>query len=500
MSRHLVLAIDQGTTGTTALLLDVAGTVRGRGYAELPQHFPRPGWVEHDGEEIWTSVGTAVRAARREVGRRGPARARIAAIGITNQRETTLLWDRRSGRPVARAIVWQDRRTSTRCAQLKRAGLEPEVRRRTGLVLDPYFSATKLEWLLGHVSGVRARAHRGALAFGTVDSWLLWKLTGGAVHATDPTNASRTLLFDLERLRWDDALLERFGVPRALLPEVRPSSGRFGQTRGVPFLPDGIPVGGIAGDQQAALFGQGCVAAGQSKNTYGTGCFLLLHTGTRIVRSRAGLLTTVACGPRGEAAYALEGSVFIAGAAIQWLRDGLGVLEHASESERLAASVPDSGGVVMVPAFVGLGAPYWRPEVRGAILGLTRGTTRAHIVRATLEALAFQSRDLVEAMARDAKRPVRVLKVDGGATASNLLMQFQADLLGIPVHRPRMIETTALGAGLLAGLGAGLWTSQSDLARARRIEHVFTPRKSKAWREAEFGRWRSAVATLLGGT
>jgi glycerol kinase len=498
MSRDLVLAIDQGTTGSRALLLDRAGTVRGHGYAELPQHFPRPGWVEHDGSEIWASVGAAVRAARREAGRRGAARARIAAIGLTNQRETTLVWDRASGRPAARAIVWQDRRTSARCAELRRAGAEPEVRRRTGLVLDPYFSATKLEWLLRHTRGLRGRAKRGAVAFGTVDTWLLWKLTGGAAHATDPTNASRTMLFNLERRRWDDALLERFGVPRVLLPEVLPSSGHFGRTRGVPFLPDGIPVSGIAGDQQAALFGQGCVAAGQSKNTYGTGCFLLLHTGTRIVRSRAGLLTTVACGPRGEAAYALEGSVFIAGAAIQWLRDGLGILARASESEALAAGVPDSGGVVMVPAFVGLGAPYWRPEVRGALLGLTRGTTRAHIAFAALESLAFQSRDLVEAMARDAGRRVRALRVDGGAAANDLLMQIQADLLGIRVERPRLLESTALGAGLLAGLGAGLWTSPADLERVRRIERVFTPHKPRRWREAEYARWKSAVATLLG--
>jgi len=486
-----VLAIDQGTTGTTALLLDRRGEVSGRGYAELPQHFPRPGWVEHDGDEIWTSVLHAVRGALR-----GSDGRTIAAIGITNQRETTLLWERRSGKPVAPAIVWQDRRTSERCAALKRKGLEGAIRRKTGLVLDPYFSATKLEWQLGH--GHATRAKRGDLAFGTVDSWLLWKLTGGAVHATDPTNASRTMLFALRGLRWDDALLARFGVPRAVLPEVRPSSGEFGRTRDVPGLPDGVPIAGIAGDQQAALFGQGCVTPGTSKNTYGTGCFLLTHTGTKPVLSRAGLLTTVACGARGEAAYALEGSVFIAGAAIQWLRDGLGLLKGAAESDAMARSVEDSGGVVMVPAFVGLGAPYWRPDVRGGVLGITRGTTRAHIVRAALESLAFQSRDLVEAMAHDAGRRVTRLRVDGGAAANDFLMQYQADLLGVPVERPRVVETTALGAGLLAGLGVGFWSSHRELDRARRVERVFKPQRPRAWRDAEYGRWKRAVGMLLG--
>ncbi len=466
MSEGRVLAIDQGTTGSRALLLDRRGVVRGRGYAELPQHFPHPGWVEHDGEEIWASVAAAVAAAlRSEPGRRGSAR--IEAIGITNQRETTLLWSRRTGRPVARAIVWQDRRTSARCAELKHAGFEAEARRRTGLVLDPYFSATKLEWLLRHPRALAGRAN-------------------------------------LERRRWDQVLLGRFGVPATLLPEVRPSSGSFGTTHGVGFLADGIPVAGIAGDQQAALFGQGCVATGQGKNTYGTGCFLLVHTGSNPVRSRAGLLTTVACGPRGEPAYALEGSVFIAGAAIQWLRDGLGLLARAGDSEALAASVPDTGGVVMVPAFVGLGAPYWRPDVRGALLGLTRGTTRAHVVRAALESLAFQSRDLVEAMDRDARASggrrgrVRVLKVDGGAAANDFLMQYQADLLGLPVQRPRVIETTALGAGLLAGLATGFWSSPAELARARRGGRTFRPRRPRAWREAEYRRWRNAVETLIG--
>jgi glycerol kinase len=492
MNGDVVLAIDQGTTGSTALVLDGRGHVAGRGYAELPQHFPRPGWVEHDGEQIWSSALAATRRALRA------ARAvprRIAAIGITNQRETTLLWERATGRPVGHAIVWQDRRTSDRCAVLRRRGLEPELRRLTGLRLDPYFSATKLEWMLDH--GAAAAAKRGALAFGTIDSWLLWKLTAGAVHATDPTNASRTLLYDIGRHRWDARLLRLFGVPAAVLPEVRPSSGVFGTTRGVRGLPDGIPIAGIAGDQQAALFGQGCVGAGQSKNTYGTGCFLLLHTGERRLLSRAGLLTTVACGPAGEPAYALEGSVFVAGAAIQWLRDGLGLLERADQSERLAAGLPDSGGVVLVPAFVGLGAPYWRPEVRGAVFGLTRGTTHAHLVRAALEALAFQTRDVFDAMARDAGRRATVLRVDGGAAANDFLLQYQADLLGVAVERPVVVETTGLGAGLLAGVGVGLW-SPAEVARARRIDRVFRPRRSRAWREAEYGRWRTAVATLLG--
>ncbi len=494
MSGRYVLAIDSGTTGSTALLMDHAGAVRGRGYSELPQHFPKPGWVEHEGGEIWECALTAVRRALRGARARG---ADVVAIGITNQRETALLWDRASGKPVHRAIVWQDRRTSDRCAALKRLGVEADVRRRTGLVLDPYFSATKLEWMLARDAVLRARARRGAIAFGTVDAWLVWKLTGGATHATDCSNASRTLLYNIRRLEWDETLLRRFGVPRAVLPEVRWSSGGFGVTRGARVLPDGIPIAGIAGDQQAALFGQGCVARGQSKNTYGTGCFLLLHTGAKPVASRAGLLTTVACGPRGEPAYALEGSVFIAGAALQWLRDGLGFMKRASESEALAKSVSDSGGVVMVPAFVGLGAPYWRPDVRGALLGLTRGTTRAHIVRAALESLAFQSRDLVEAMERDAKQRVRRLRVDGGAAANDFLMQYQSDLLGVPVERPRVVETTALGAGLLAGLGVGFWKSHRELDRARKMERVFAPKRTKAWRDGEYARWKRAVGMMV---
>ncbi len=493
-SKSFVLAIDQGTTGTTALVLDRRGAVRGRGYAELPQHFPKPGWVEHDPDEIWASVLAAVPRALAAAKVR---RDQVAAIGVTNQRETVVLWDRRTGEPVGNAIVWQDRRTSERCEQLKRRAAAT-IRQATGLVCDPYFSGTKLEWALAHNARARRLARAGRLAFGTVDSWLVWKLTGGAVHATDPTNASRTMLFGLRSRRWERPLLARFGVPMSVLPEVRASSGDFGVTRGVRGLADGVPVAGVAGDQQAALFGQGCVKPGQSKQTYGTGCFLLLHTGARPVVSRAGLLTTIACGPRGEAAYALEGSVFIGGAAIQWLRDGLGILSKASESESLARSVPDTGGVVLVPAFVGLGAPWWRSDVRGALTGLTRGTTRAHVARAALESLAFQTCDLAEAMERDAGARLRALQVDGGATANDFLMQTQADLLGVPVRRPRVVETTALGAGLLAGLATRFWSSPRELEHARRLDREFKPRRPAAWRRAEMKRWHEALGMLLG--
>jgi len=495
-----VVAIDQGTTGTTVLVFDRRGRIVGRAYSEFRQHYPKPGWVEHDAEEIWRVTLRVLRQACRRARLRGRD---VVALGITNQRETTVLWDRRTGKPIHRAIVWQDRRTAPRCEALRRSGRARAIGRRTGLVVDPYFSATKIEWLLKHVDGLRARARRGALAFGTVDSWLVWKLSGGAVHATDPTNASRTLLFDLARRRWDEGLLDEFGVPPSLLPEVVPSSGVLARTSGAGVLPDGIPVAGVAGDQQAALFGQGCVAPGQSKNTYGTGCFLLFHTGAKPVASRAGLISTVACGPRGEAAYALEGSVFIAGAAIQWLRDGLGVLANAGESEALAASVEDSGGVTLVPAFVGLGAPRWRADARGALMGLTRGTTRAHLARAALESMAFQSREIIEAMANDVARSgvresaKRELRVDGGAAANDFLMQYQADLLGMPVVRPRVIETTALGAGLLAGLATGVWSDQKDLARARVAERRFEPGRTRSWRESEMARWRAAVAGVL---
>ncbi|HEX5031497.1 MAG TPA: glycerol kinase GlpK [Candidatus Eisenbacteria bacterium] len=495
MSAHdgeRVLAIDQGTTGTTALLLDRNGRVTGRGYAELPQHFPRPGWVEHDGDEIWGACLHAIAGALES-----DRAARIAAIGVTNQRETTLVWDRATSKPIAPAIVWQDRRTAERCDALRRAGKERAIARRTGLRLDPYFSGTKLEWILAHGKGARARARRGDLAFGTIDAWVLWKLTGGAVHATDPTNASRTLLYDIHRHRWDDELLALFGVAPALLPEVRPSSSEFGRTRGVPGLPDGVPIAGIAGDQQAALFGQGCVSAGGLKNTYGTGCFLMLHTGRRAAPPRGGLLTTVACGPRGEAAYALEGSVFIAGAAVQWLRDGLGIIATAAETESLARSVPDAAGTYLVPAFAGLGAPWWRPEARGIWCGLTRGTTRAHLVRAALEAIAFQTCDLVDAMGAVAPSKIARMRVDGGATANDFLMQLQADLLGITVERPKVLETTALGAAHLAGIAIGWWDRGGAIGGPDDAMTTFRPALARRERERLRNGWREAVSMLL---
>jgi len=490
MTKGWVLAIDQGTTGTTVLAMDAAGAIRGRGYAELPQHFPKPGWVEHEPEEIWTGV---VAAAKRAIASSRLPPERLAAIGITNQRETAVLWHRETGRPLGRAIVWQDRRTAEICDTLKRAKLEPEFRRRTGLVLDPYFSGTKLTWRFRHDRVLRSLAARGQVAFGTVDSWLLWKLTGGRTHATDPTNASRTLLYHIGAHDWDPWLLERLEVPASVLPRVMTSSGEFGRTNGVPGLPSGVPIAGIAGDQQAALFGQGCVAAGQSKNTYGTGCFLLLHTGSSRVASRSGLLTTVAWRVGDETHYALEGSAFIAGAAVQWLRDGLGLIQKASQVEALAGSVEDSGGVVFVPALAGLGAPHWRPTARGLISGIDRGTTAGHLARATLEGIAFQVHELAEAMRADSGVAIPTFRVDGGATQNGLLMQFQADLLGVPVERPRMVETTALGAAFLAGLGSGFWSSRDAIRKAFRVDRRFKPRMAADEREAHLARWKRAV-------
>jgi glycerol kinase len=497
MSRFIV-SIDQGTTGSTVLVFDEKLALRGRGYREFQQHYPEPGWVEHEPEEIWQSVLSALAEAIHYTGSNIEA-AEVAAIGITNQRETTLVWERATGKPLHRAIVWQDRRTADDCARLKAAGLEAEFRERTGLVLDPYFSGTKLAWLLDHVDGLRARAERGEVCFGTIDSYLVWRLTGGRVHVTDVSNASRTLLFDLHTLAWSDALLDRLRVPRAMLPEVRSSAEVYGHTAGVPGLPDGVAVCGMAGDQQAALFGQACFQRGEAKCTYGTGAFLLMNTGDRAVPSKNGLLTTVGWKVGGDVAYALEGSTFIAGAMVQWLRDGLGIIKNARDVEDLAREVPDSAGVVAVPALAGLGAPFWRPEARGLISGLTRGTTRAHLARAVLEGIALQIADLLGAMQADAGLSLAALKVDGGASANDLLMQFQADILGVDIVRPAMVEATALGAALLAGIGAGLWKGIADAAHSWKAaieshaEKRFRPQLARTVVDAHLARWRRAV-------
>jgi glycerol kinase len=483
-----LLALDQGTSSSRALVFDRAGRLLAVAQRELTQHFPQPGWVEHDAAQIWDDQLACAREAVAKAG------VKVAAIGITNQRETVVLWDRRTGQPLHRALVWQDRRTAAFCEQLKSQGLEPRVRALTGLVLDPYFSATKLRWLLDQVPGARERAERGELAFGTVDSWLLWKLTDGQVHATDASNASRTLLFDIHRGDWSDELLGIFGIPRALLPEVRPSAGVFGQATEF-----GAAIAGIAGDQQAALFGQAALQPGQAKNTYGTGCFLLMHTGTQARSSTQGLVTTRAAQVDAAAQYALEGSVFVGGAVVQWLRDGLRAIGGSGEVQALAQSVPDAGGVMFVPAFAGLGAPYWRPDARGALLGLTRGTTQGHIARAALESIAFQSAAVLSAMNADVGERDRLteLRVDGGASANDLLMQFQADLLGIPVLRPQVIETTALGAALLAGIGTGLYASPAEVGAIWQLERAFEPRMSRDEAGARLAQWDRAVRQVL---
>ncbi len=483
-----VMAIDQGTTGSTVLVFDRRGRIAARAYSEFRQHYPKPGWVEHDPEEIWRVTLAVARQALRKAGLKAAA---LSGIGITNQRETTIVWDRRTGAPVHRAIVWQDRRTADTCARLKAQGHEPTVRAKTGLVLDPYFSATKVAWILENVRRARERAVQGDLVFGTIDSWLIWKLTAGRVHATDPTNASRTLLYNIHDHAWDPDLLRLFEIPMTMLPQVRPSSGVIAETESH-LLGAAVPIAGIAGDQQAALFGQACVEPGMIKNTYGTGCFVLAQTGAEAVTSERGLVTTVACGPGGVKSYALEGSIFIAGAAVQWLRDGLQIIKRAAETEALAKSVDSTLGVYVVPAFVGLGAPYWDPNARGAIVGLTRGVTRAHLVRATLESLAYQTRDVVETMQADSRRTVTTMRVDGGASANDFLMQFQADVLGAPVDRPKVIETTALGAAFLAGLGTGLW-KQAELDRVRAVDRVFKPKMSPSTRVALYEGWKEAV-------
>ena len=485
----LLLALDQGTSSSRSIVFNDAGAIVAMAQREFPQIFPHPGGVEHDPRAIWT---TQLATAREALAAAGIGAADLAGVGITNQRETTVVWNRRSGEPIHNAIVWQDRRTEPECARLRAEGLEPMFRERTGLVLDAYFSGTKVAWILDHVAGARAAAQRGELAFGTIDSWLLWQLTGGRLHATDVSNASRTLLFNVRTGQWDDELLAALRVPREMLPQVHPSSHLYGECDpGV--LGAAVRIGGIAGDQQSALFGQACFSPGMTKNTYGTGCFMLMQTGEHFQSSANGLITTAAAQPGARPQYALEGSVFIGGAVVQWLRDGIGAIRASSDIEALAASVPDSGGAIMVPAFTGLGAPYWRPNAKGAIFGLTRGTTIAHIARAALESIAFQSAALLDAMRRDAISTVSELRVDGGACANNLLMQFQADLLGIPVVRPRITETTALGAAYLAGLSCGVWRSTDELAQHWQVDRRFYPMMARGRADSLLADWARAV-------
>jgi len=489
-----VLALDQGTTSSRALVFDRRGRAVATARQEFPQHYPRPGWVEHDPRDLWESTRRTALGAVAEANLTGRD---IAAVGLTNQRETTLLWDRRTGRPLHRAIVWQDRRTAEFCAKLKRQGRELLFREKTGLLLDPYFSGTKLRWLLDHVPGARRRAERGELAFGTVDTWLLWQLTNGRVHATDVSNASRTLLLNLRTGEWDDQLLQLLHIPREVLPEVRASSGDFGEVSALPAL-RGAPIRGVAGDQQAALFGQACWSPGMAKNTYGTGCFLLMHTGRTPVFSKNQLLTTIAWKIDGRIDYALEGSVFIGGAVVQWLRDGLGLIARSADVEALAGRVKDNGGVYLVPAFTGLGAPHWDAGARGVITGLTRGSTAAHLARAALESIAYQSADLLRAMEADCGRKLRGLRVDGGATVNNALMQFQADLLRVPVVRPRTTETTALGAAYLAGLAVGYWKDRAEIARLWSADRTFRAKGSAAQARRLLAGWHDAVARAKG--
>jgi glycerol kinase len=483
-----ILALDQGTTSSRAIVFDHSGAVISVAQQEFRQIFPKPGWVEHDANEIW--------ASQRSVAQEALAKANlqatdVAAIGITNQRETTVVWDRDTGKPICNAIVWQDRRTAAMCDKLKAKGWAKKIAKKTGLVVDAYFSGTKLQWILENVPGAKAKAKAGQLAFGTVDSWLVWNLTGGALHITDPSNASRTMLYNIATGDWDDELLKLLGVPRSVLPEVRASSEVYGQTN---LFGASIPIAGIAGDQQAALFGQVCTKPGMVKNTYGTGCFMLMNTGTDIVPSRNNLLTTVAWRIGGKTEYALEGSIFIAGAVVQWLRDGLGIIQRSSEVESLAAQVEDNGGVYVVPAFAGLGAPHWDQYARGIIIGLTRGSTRAHIARAALEGIAHQVDDVLRAMEKDAGIRLKELRVDGGACVNNLLMQFQADLLGVPVVRPTVSETTALGAAYLAGLATGFWKDQKQIATQWQADHRFVPTIKPALRKDLVAGWTKALA------
>ena len=494
--KKYVMALDAGTTSCRCILFDHQGAVRSMAQKEFTQYFPQPGWVEHDANEIWQ---TQLSVAREALKRLGASPDEVAAIGITNQRETTVVWDRATGQPVSRAIVWQCRRTADFTERLKASDptLVDTFRERTGLVIDPYFSGTKVRWILDHVEGARERAERGDLCFGTIDSWLVYKLTKGRVHTTDYSNASRTLLFNINTLQWDPQLCDILGVPMAMLPEAGPSSRVFGMAD-AEFLGREVPIAGVAGDQQAALFGQTCFEAGDAKNTYGTGCFLLMNTGERPVLSKHGLITTIAWGLGDKVTYALEGSVYVAGAAIQWLRDELRLIDTAPDSEYFATRVPDTNGCYVVPAFTGLGAPYWDPYARGAIVGLSRGTNKYHVIRATLESLAFQSADVLHAMEQDLGGSLASLKVDGGACRNDFLMQFQSDVMGVPVRRPSCVETTAMGASYLAGLAVGFWESQADVASNWALDHEFAPERDEAWRQGELAGWHHAVASTRG--
>lgn len=489
MTASLILALDQGTTSSRAILFDRQGNVLGVAQREFAQHYPKAGWVEHDASEIWE---TQLAVAREVLSKTVTPPEKIAAIGITNQRETTVLWDRRTGRPLHRAIVWQDRRTAERCDELRQQGIAPRIEATTGLVLDPYFSGTKLEWLLNHVPGARSLADAGHLAFGTIDSWLIWNLTGGKLHVTDSSNASRTMLMRLQNGAWDEEMLQLLNIPRSVLPEIRHSSGVLGMTD-AEHLGIALPIAGVAGDQQAALFGQNCVHHGMAKNTYGTGCFMLMHIGDKPTPSKRKLLTSVAWSTQRGIEYALEGSVFIAGAAVQWLRDGLGIIRSSAEVEALAKSVEDNDGVYLVPAFAGLGAPHWDAYARGTIVGITRRTTAGHLARAALEGIAFQVADVLSAMEQDSEIQIRQLRVDGGASANDLLMQFQADIMQVPVVRPRIIETTALGAAYLAGLAVGYWSSMEEIESLWQAEKVFEPIMSSDEAQQRRARWAKAL-------
>ncbi|MFZ6843493.1 glycerol kinase GlpK [Undibacterium sp. RuTC16W] len=485
-----LLALDQGTSSSRSILFDRAGTIVATAQQEFRQLFPQPGWVEHDAMEIWQSQ---LATCKEVLHKSGIATSEIAALGITNQRETSILWNRKTGMPVANAIVWQDRRTAAYCDELRSQGWAERIQQKTGLILDPYFSASKIKWLLDHVHDARQQAERGELAFGTVDTWLAWQLSEGQLHVSDVSNAARTMLWNIHEGRWDDELLSCFDIPRAILPEVHASSHCFGNAT---IFDQPVPIAGIAGDQQSALFGQACFRSGMAKNTYGTGCFMLLHTGSVCATSHNGLISTSACQTGEQRQYALEGSVFIGGAVVQWLRDGLKAIQHSPDVEDLATTVPDSGGVVFVPSFTGLGAPYWVPSAKGAILGLTRGTTVAHIARAALESIAFQSTALLQAMTRDAVAPITELRVDGGAAANNLLLQFQANLLGIPVIRPKVTETTALGAAYLAGLGVGIYDSVEECAAQWQMERTFLPDMSRDQAGELMQQWDVAVGRV----